>query len=172
MNMEPIMNTPTLQRTGLRTAVALAALALGGTLAAPAWAAAPAATAPAKATQASKPVVVDEDVTMFDVVPGTTYLNGGVGQLSEERMHKDARHWPLRMTFSDKSSNEFVADVKLKIFDHDGRAVLRLKDAGPMTYVQLPQGDYRVTAAYKGDTLTREIHIGPKGMDANFHWMS
>ncbi|HMN56726.1 MAG TPA: hypothetical protein PKE15_05740 [Ottowia sp.] len=165
------MNTITIQRAGLRTAVALAALMLGGALAAPAWAAAPAATAPAKTTQANKPVMVDEDVTMFDVVPGTTYLNGGVGQLSEERMHKDARHWPLRMTFSDKTSNEFVADVKLKVFDHSGRAVLRLKDAGPMTYVQLPQGDYRVTADYRGDTLTREIHIGPKGMDANFHWM-
>ena len=165
------MNTIIFQRTGLRCAVLTAALTLGGTLAAPAWAAAPNATAPAQTTQANKSAVVDEDVTMFDVVPGTTYLNGGVGQASEERMHKDAHHWPLRMTFSTKSSNEFVADVKLKVFDHSGRAVLRLKDAGPMTYVQLPQGDYHVTAAYKGDTLTRNIHIGPKGMDANFHWV-
>ena len=165
------MNTLTFKRTGLRCAVFAAALTLGGTLAAPAWAAAPNATAPAKTAQANKSVVVDEDVMLFDVVPGTTYLNGGVGKLSEERMHKDARHWPLRMTFSDKSSNEFIADVKLKIFDQSGHAVLRLKDAGPMTYVQLPQGDYHVTAAYKGDTLTRNIHIGPKGMDANFHWM-
>ena len=165
MNMEPIMNTPTLPRTGLHRSVALAALALGGMLAAPAWAAPPAAPAPAKA-----PAVVDQDVTMYHMAPGITYLNGGVGQLSEERMRKDARHWPLRMTFSDRPGNEFVAGVQLKVLDHTGHAVLRLKDAGPMTYVQLPPGDYRITAAYKGDTLTREVHIGPKGMDANFHW--
>ncbi|MEZ5607639.1 MAG: hypothetical protein R3E52_11040 [Burkholderiaceae bacterium] len=165
------MNSLTFQRIGLRGAMLAAALTLGGTLAAPAWAAAPNAGAPARTTQAGKPAMVDEDVTMSAVMPGATYLNGGVGKLSEERMHKDARHWPLRMTFSDKSSNEFVADVKLKVLDHSGHAVLRLKDAGPMTYVQLPQGDYHITAAYKGDTLTRNVHIGPKGMDANFHWM-
>ena len=156
-----------------RTAALLAVLGLGGALSVPAWAAGP-ATAPAPATasaKAAKAPVVVEDVTLFDIVPGTVYLNGGVGQNNEARMHKDAHNWPLRMTFSDKSSNEFVAGVKLKVFDQSGHAVLRLKDAGPMTYVQLPQGDYHVTAAYKGDTLTRSIHIGPKGLDANFHWM-
>ena len=166
--------------TPLRTAALLAALGLGGALSAPAWAAGPAtapapaatstATPPGQTPHAKAPDVV-EDVTLFDVVPGTVYLNGGVGQNDEARMHKDAHNWPLRMTFSDKSSDEFVAGVKLKVFDKAGQAVLRLKDAGPMTFVQLPQGEYHVTASYKGDTLTRNIHIGPKGMDANFHWV-
>lgn len=164
------MTTLNFKRTPLRIAALIAALGLGGALAAPAWAAGP-ATAPAPATASAKAPVVVEDITLFDVVPGTVYLNGGVGQNDEARMHKDAHNWPLRMTFSEKSSNEFVAGVKLKVFDKAGQAVLRLKDAGPMTYVQLPQGDYHVTASYKGDTLTRRIHVGPKGLDANFHWM-
>ncbi len=169
------MTSLNFKHPALRTAALLAVLGLGGVLSAPAWAAGPTTapapvTASAKAANAKAPVVV-EDITLFDVVPGTVYLNGGVGQNDEARMHKDAHNWPLRMTFSDKSSNEFVAGVKLKVFDKAGHAVLRLKDAGPMTYVQLPQGDYHVTAAYKGDTLTRSIHIGPKGLDANFHWM-
>lgn len=171
MNLESIMNTFIIQRQALRKALALAILALGGTLAAPVWAAPATATAPAQATQAKKAAVVDEDLTVVDVKPRATYLNGGVGLQSEQRMRQDARHWPLRMTFSDQPSNEFVADVKLQITDHGGHTVLHLNDAGPMTYVQLPQGDYRISAAYKGDTLTRNVHIGPKGADANFHWV-
>ena len=63
-----------------------------------------------------------------------------------------------------------LAGVQLKVFDKAGQLVLRLKDAGPMTYVQLPQGDYRVTASYMGNRLERMVHVGPKGLDANFHW--
>ncbi|MBS0294050.1 MAG: hypothetical protein JSS01_16185 [Proteobacteria bacterium] len=162
------------RRAAARNATLALALGLGGVMAVPAWAAGSAASpAPAQqATQAktSQPKVVEEDVTIFDMVPGTVYLNGGVGKDEETRMHKDAHNWALRMTFSDKSSNEFVAGVKLKVFNHEGRAVLRMKDAGPMTYVQLPQGEYRITATYKNDMLTRVVHVGPKGLDANFHW--
>lgn len=144
----------------------------------PTWAAGSAAAAPAvaqakapAARRSNQPVVIEESVTLFDAVPGTVYLNGGIGQGEQASMRKDARNWPLRMTFSDKSDNEFVAGVKLKVFDAHGNAVLRLKDAGPMTYVQLPKGEYRVTADYKGQTLTRTIEIGARGLDANFHWL-
>ena len=168
------MTTRTFQGLSVRTAAVLAALSLGGAFAAPAWAAGATAavTAPqAKAGHVGQPTLVEEDVTLFTAVPGTVYLNGGIGHGEQMSMREDASHWPLRMTFSDKSNNEFVADVGLKVFDAHGQALLRLKDAGPMTYVQLPQGDYHITASYKGDTLTRDVHVGPKGLDANFHWM-
>ena len=169
------MRASQFQNRSVRVLALIAALGMGGVLSTPAIAApaqaSTAATTHAKAAHAQKPVVVQEDVTLYTAVPGTVYLNGGIGQGEQMSMRKDASHWPLRMTFSDKSNNEFVADVGLKVFDTHGQAVLRLKDAGPMTYVQLPQGEYHITASYKGDTLTRNVHVGPKGMDANFHWM-
>lgn len=135
--------------------------ALALALLAPAWAAAPPPVAVATPT---------EDVTMFALVPGAVYLNGGIGKDEQQRMEHDARHWPLRLVFSDKPQNEYVAGVHLKVFNHQGQAVLRLKDAGPLTYVQLPQGDYRIDARYKGELLTRSVHIGPEGLETNFHW--
>ena len=169
------MRASKFQKISTRWLALIAALGMGGVLPASAYAApAEASTAAAPRTKAAheqKPVVVEEDVTLFTAVPGAVYLNGGIGQGEQASMRKDASHWPLRMTFSDKANNEFVADVGLKVFDAHGQALLRLKDAGPMTYVQLPQGEYRITASYKGDTLTRNVHVGPKGLDANFHWM-
>ena len=156
------MNTSTFPRSGVRAATLALAMALGAALAQSACAASPA--------KAEQPAVVQEDVTVFELVPGTLYLNGGIGKDEQQRMHQDARNWPLRMTVSSRTDNEFIAGVKLKVFDKDGRAVLRLKDAGPMTYVQLPQGEYRISASYKADTLTRLVQVGSKGLDANFHW--
>lgn len=145
------------------------ALVLGSSTAIAA-AAAPPAPAPDR-PPAHAPAGVGEDLTLFELVPGTVYLNGGVGKLQAQRMRQDAPNWPLRLSFSDRSNNEFVAGVRLMVFDHRGRAVLRLTDAGPMTFVQLPSGDYRITASYRGQQLSRNVHVGPKGLDANFHWL-
>lgn len=153
------MNRSDLHVAQLR-GVALAAAA--GLASAAGWAGPPAAAAPL--------AVAQDDVTLFEMVPGAVYLNGGIGQGEQQQMRRDARNWPLRMTFSGKPSHEFVAGVRLKVLDHDGRAVLRLRDAGPMTYVQVPPGDYRISASYKGERLTRTVHVGPRGIDANFHW--
>lgn len=164
-----------------RMAALLAALALGGTLPASAWAqaATPATAAPtshampAKAHKA-QPVhmaAVHEDAMLYTPVPGAVYKNGGVGENSEQMMRKEAHQWPLRMTFSEHKDDEFVANVGLKVFNQKGEAVLRLKDAGPMTYVKVPEGNYRITAHYKDHTESRTVHVGAKGADANFHWM-
>lgn len=145
-----------------RALAPLAAMALGAALAAPARAQATAPTA--------LPVGVEQDTLLFDVVPETLYMNGGIGKDQQQFMRQDARHWPLRMAFSDKSTNEFVADVRLQVFDQAGKAVLRLQSAGPMTFVQLRQGDYRISATYRGEQQVRQVHIGPKGVDVSFHW--
>lgn len=169
--------------SALRTAALLAVLGLGGALSAPAWAQAVAPAAPAAAaakapaakarttTHPEDMVVVEEDTLYFEPVQGTVYRNGGVGRDDEMAMRKDAHNWPLRMTFSERKNDEFVANVGVKVFNQKGEAVLRLKDAGPMTYVQVPQGNYRITARFKDHTLTRTVHVGPKGADANFHWV-
>lgn len=175
-----------LHLTPVRRAALLAAFALGGVPASAAWAqtgasAPPAATAakpaPAAGPRASAaPVpraataVQEEDVLMFEPAPGTVYLNGGVGHEQAVKMRQDAHNWPLRMTFSQRADDEFVVGVGLKVFDQKGQPVLRLSDAGPMTYAQVPQGDYRITARFKDQTLTRSVHVGAQGADAAFHW--
>jgi len=163
-----MMRTSQFQIFSSRVLALVAALGMGGVPCVPAHAAT--ATASSRAVHKESPVKAQEDVTLFTAVPGAVYLNGGIGQDEQMSMRRDASHWPLRMTFSDKANDEFVADVGLKVFDAHGQAVLRLKDGGPMTYVQLPQGEYHITASYRGDTLTRNVHVGPRGLDANFHW--
>ncbi len=100
-----------------------------------------------------------------------TYVNGGVGREDEQHMRRIARDWPLRMLFSERKDNEFVADVSLLITDTSGKPYLRLGSAGPMTYAKLPAGEYRVTARFRGQPETQRVALdGKSGRDVYFHW--
>jgi len=119
----------------------------------------------------SLPVHAQDELIVVEPVWTTMYLNGGVGESSEQYMHKIAKDWPLRMIFSERKDNEFVADVKLLVTDTHGVPYLQLGDAGPMTYAMLPAGKYRITAQFRGKSETREVTLeGKTGRDVYFHW--
>lgn len=120
------------------------------------------ATVPAHATQA---------LVTPRTVHAVTYLTGGVSKEEEAYMHKVAKDWPLRLIFSERKDNEFVADVNLTVTNQHGAKVLMLKDTGPMTYAMVPAGKYRVSATFHGITESREVTLdGKQGQDVYFHW--
>ena len=119
----------------------------------------------------SFPVRAQDELIIVEPALATMYLNGGVGEGSEQYMRKIAKDWSLRMIFSERKDNEFVADVTLLVTDTHGVPYLQLNDAGPMTYAMLPAGKYRITARFKGRSETREVTLdGKTGRDVYFHW--
>ncbi|HWS05157.1 MAG TPA: hypothetical protein VN230_05160 [Burkholderiaceae bacterium] len=120
---------------------------------------------------ATLPARAQDELILLETARATTYVNGGVGKEEEAQMRKMAKDWPLRMMFSERKDNEFVADVNLFVTDHRGGPVLALNNAGPMTYAMLPAGKYRITAAFRGITESREVTLdGKQGKDVYFHW--
>lgn len=112
-----------------------------------------------------------DELIVVEPMRVTTYLNGGIGADEEQMMRKAAKDWPLRMIFSERKDNEFVADVRLLVTNAKGAPVLMLHGAGPMTYAMLPAGKYRISASHKGQTETREVTLdGKTGRDVYFHW--
>ena len=129
-------------------------------------------TLAATALGAAVPLAHAQDgLVVVEPMRVTTYLNGGIGADEEQMMRKAAKDWPLRMIFSEKKDNEFVADVRLLVTNAKGAPVLMLHGAGPMTYAMLPAGKYRISASHKGQTETREVTLdGKTGRDVYFHW--
>lgn len=123
------------------------------------------------ATAAAVPAHAQDDLVLLETVRTTTFVNGGIGKDEEAYMRRIAKDWPLRMIFSERKDNEFVADVNLLVTDSRGAPVLALPAAGPMTYAMLPAGKYRVTASSRGKTESREVTLdGKQGRDVYFHW--
>ena len=120
---------------------------------------------------ATFPAHAQDELIVVEPARATLYLNGGVGVSDEQHMRNVAKDWPLRMIFSERKDNEFVADVSLLVTDTRGTPYLQLSSGGPMTYAMLPAGKYRVTARFKGQSETREVTLdGKAGRDVYFHW--
>lgn len=100
---------------------------------------------------------------------GIRYVNGGIGQLSQRAMRREAQNWPLRMTFSESRSYDYVADVRLEVADDSGGVIFTLEKAGPITYVSLKPGAYRIVANHDGQEQTRKVNVG-LSTEVNFHW--
>ncbi len=104
-------------------------------------------------------------------ITATTYLNGGVGKNEEATMHRLAKEFPLRITFAERKDGEYIADVPVLISDEKGNPVLELSKAGPMLFVMLPDGKYRVSSRFEGLTESQEVTLsGKAGRDVYFHW--
>lgn len=99
------------------------------------------------------------------------FMNGGVSVEEATLMRKSAKDYNLRMEFSERKDNEFVAAVDVSVIDLQGRTVLSLTDAGPIVNVKLPDGRYRVAATFHGQTETQRVTLhGNAAQDLYFHW--
>src|SRR6267154_3823343 len=122
-------------------------------------------------TAARAQLVVGKQVTVIQTVATTAYVNGGIGLDEQAAMRRVAKAFPLRIVFSENKSREFLADIPMVIADASGNPVFELRSAGPMLYVLLPQGQYQVTARFKGVTQTQRVTVaGKDGNDLHFHW--
>ena len=124
----------------------------------------------------SVPVLAAEEVAAAEPVVTktyhtTAYLNGGIGKDEQEFMRRSAHKFPLRMTFFESENREFITGVTVVIFDAKGKQVFELSNAGPMLYVMLPNGKYKIRAHFKGVAESRGATLrGRKGKDLYFRW--
>lgn len=112
-----------------------------------------------------------QEIIVVETISATTYLNGGIGKDEADAMRRIAKEFPLRLTFSVYKDGEFIVDVPVVIADARGNPVFELSKAGPMLYVMLPNGKYKVSARFKGLTESQEVTLrGKEGKDLYFHW--
>ncbi|WP_296225681.1 hypothetical protein [Ralstonia sp. UBA689] len=93
---------------------------------------------------------------------GVTYVSGGVGQDEVEAMHRIARDYSVRLTFVGKGG-EYLSDIDTHIRTARGAAVLAVVSEGPLLYVRLPSGSYRVSASYNGEEKQTTITVPAHG---------
>lgn len=126
------------------------------------------------------PVTVDAtnlapiDNTGVQVQPlqqnGITYLSGGIGE-DEARAIGQAQGYNLHMTFSVGPESKYIPDVDVTVQNASGQTLLTLEDAGPLVYVQLPPGKYKVVATRNGEERHDTADVGSGAVrNLVFHW--
>jgi hypothetical protein len=121
--------------------------------------------------QAHAQFLMGEQAAVIQTVTTSVYLNGGVGADEQATMRRVATEFPLRITFSEGRDGQFLADIPMVIQDAGGNAIFALRKAGPMLFVVLPPGRYKVSAGLNGETQTQQVTVeGKGGKDLHFRW--
>lgn len=100
------------------------------------------------------------------------FVTGGVGFEERSEMLASKPDYNLRMTFATRGSGEYRSDVQVEISDSKGNVSVNARDAGPLMFVNLAPGRYRVTAtAADGQVQRREVQMqAGRSKDLYFYW--
>lgn len=94
-----------------------------------------------------KPVATQKEIEGVVLIPmmqnGISYIGGGVGVEERQALAQWAKSYSLRIEMALKSG-EYLGDLQIKIFDNTGKRVLESLSDGPLMYLQLSSGRYKV----------------------------
>ena len=77
----------------------------------------------------------------------------------------------LQFVFATQGSGEYLADIDVLIADAQGQPVLATRSPGPLFYVSLPAGKYRVRVDYAGQAQTKAVTVGDRRRQSiYFYW--
>jgi hypothetical protein len=102
---------------------------------------------------------------------GITYVSGGIGEEEAVAMKTAAKHYDLMLTFAERGTGAYLADVKVKVNDQQGKTVLNTVSDGPIFLAKLPDGKYTIEVNENGKSLTRIVRVNHKHHDRlTFYW--
>lgn len=101
---------------------------------------------------------------------GVTYVSGGVGNESIDRLTAMSGEFNVKLIFA-MNSGEYVSGVKVVILDSKERTVVDAVSDGPWFLSKLPAGNYHIVASLAGKAEKRQIVVGAdKLMTVDFRW--
>ncbi|MGS7249741.1 carboxypeptidase regulatory-like domain-containing protein [Pseudomonas anuradhapurensis] len=101
---------------------------------------------------------------------GVRYLQGGIGQDEANAMRKTPGY-DLHVELSTGPEGKFQSGASVDIQNAQGQPVLSIPDAGPLLYVQLPPGKYKVTGNAQGETVQQMVTVNGKSpATVNLNW--
>ena len=86
---------------------------------------------------------------------GVSYVSGGIGTDSINRLSSLAGNFNLKLVFA-LNSGAYVSDVRVAIANAAGKTLLDTTSEGPWFLTRLPAGNYRIVATFSGNAVTRQ----------------
>lgn len=101
---------------------------------------------------------------------GISYLQGGIG-IDESKALQQASGYTLHITLSIGPENKYLAGAELAIQSANGQPLLTLHDVGPLVFVKLTPGHYRVVASFEGEQQQHSVQVeAGAAAKVNLHW--
>ncbi len=112
------------------------------------------------------------DDAVVKTAGGVSYVSGGVGTDSLDRLNSLAGDFNLKLVFA-MNSGSYVSAVGVVIADAAGKTLLNATSDGPWFLTRLPAGNYQVVATFAGTSVKRQVAVGAvKLRTVDFRWAS
>jgi hypothetical protein len=99
---------------------------------------------------------------------GVHYASGGVGLDQRNEMQRLAASHNLLVKFAEANGDYLVPDT---VSVRKGNTeLLSVTDAGPLLYVNLPNGIYTVSATYKGVVRSKSVSVAGSAPEMVLTW--
>jgi hypothetical protein len=118
------------------------------------------------------PVANADSDAIVQTAGGLSYVSGGVGTDSIDRLTSLAGDFNLKLVFALKSG-AYLSGVRVAIADAAGKTLLDTTSEGPWFLTKLPVGNYQIVATFEGNAVRRNIAVGAaKLRTIDFRWAS
>jgi hypothetical protein len=109
---------------------------------------------------------------IVQTIGGVSYVSGGVGTTSIDRLNSLASDFNLKLVFA-LENGAYVSGVNVAIADATGRSLLNARSEGPWFLTKLPAGDYQIVADLAGNAVTQHISLSTQELRTiDFRWFS
>lgn len=90
------------------------------------------------------------------------WMSGGIGDEARDDMRSAAAGYNVHLVFSDRQG-AYLADIPFAVSRLDGREIQSGVSEGPLLYLKLPPGAYRISANIDGAWQSKRIQTGAPG---------
>ncbi|BDB29351.1 hypothetical protein Tamer19_31590 [Cupriavidus sp. TA19] len=99
---------------------------------------------------------------------GVSYVSGGDDDAGFQSMLAIAARFNVRLTMVDAGRGNPLDGATVVVASQEGRAVLQTTASGPLFYMRLKPGTYRVAVSYQGRNQMRDIVVAGEPLDMTF----
>ncbi|MFN2382557.1 MAG: hypothetical protein ABR561_08435 [Guyparkeria sp.] len=90
---------------------------------------------------------------------GVGYVTGGLGADERAWLKQHGHSYPVTLQFSKGERAAFVSSVEVVIRSRNGQTQLEATTDGPLIYIDMPNGNYEVTAKYRDQEQTFDLRV-------------
>lgn len=99
---------------------------------------------------------------------GTSYVSGGNDEAGRQSMAGIAAHFNVRLSMVNARNGKPLGGATVVVASPDGRSVLNTTARGPLFYMRLKPGAYRLAVGYQGRDQMRDIVVTERPLDYTF----
>lgn len=116
------------------------------------------------------PTELAEDRVQIMEQRGIPYACARDDEAGRQAMRDVAARFNVRLSMIDAASAKPLSGATVVVASAEGKPVLRVVAGGPLLYMRLKQGAYRLTVGYQGRDQVRDIVVADQSQDMTFRF--